>query len=370
MEQTFTHLNGYRVEDETARKEINILKNMKMIMLGDSFGVLNSDNDITRFYWDYVREGLGLTQDITFFPLFQSGAGFGNNNFIDNLRIVSNYVGDKEEVTDIFVCGGWNDHEGIVSDIQFNNAIELFNDYVKENYPYARVTIAHISWGNPLMVYNYNVFQQLPGTIARYKKACNKYGWRYLRGVEHILHIYEREYWQSDGTHPNQSGQERLGSNLVAPFLTGSCDVYETKLSTPTPAGVCNSLENIQSFNYINDNMVQVTFDCITPNTPIVFHCDGTSISLNGGQNYLIGKLNSPYLAGFSSTNLITVPCVLYGVCMGSDNSFSAQCTLFVDRGNIYIRPMLIASKNIVDNFILNAIVFTGFKVLNATLIS
>lgn len=338
---------------------INVLKNKNyynMIMLGDSFGDLN-DGTINRFFYDYIREGLGLTQDINFFPRFQSGAGFRNGLYLANLQAIVQYI-DRSKITDIFICGGWNDSIG--DDETYNNQVETFNNYVKQNFPNAKITIAHISWGNPAMTQNYEVFMQLPVSIKRYINTANKYGYRYLKGVENILHDYTQNLWQNDGTHLSQAGQELLGTSLVAPFLTGSCSVYKNQTSSITASGIATNINNVTVFNYLENDFVRCMCAVQSQGQPIIFECDGTTINLTGSNNYIIGSINSPFLSGFSETNGITLPVNLWGTIDGSDNSFDCMATFFIDKNKLYFKPLLIASKNF-KSISINKIVITDF---------
>lgn len=70
----------------------------------------------------------------------------------------------------------------------------------------------------PSIIGSNNVWVQMPVSINRYKNSCNLKGWRYLTGVENILHIYNTDYWQSNGSHPKQAGQTLLGNSLASAF--------------------------------------------------------------------------------------------------------------------------------------------------------
>lgn len=193
-------------------------------MIGDSYGIQNTDGDITKFYWEYFKESLNLTEGIDFFHSFQSGAGFGDNEYLTQLQN-NIHVDDRNSVTDIFVCGGWNDSDlsqDYGTDEAYNNGVNAFYNYVKENYPNAQVSLANISWGSHTENWFY---KQMNVSIQRYFSTSNKFGWRFINNAEFILRNRSDDIWQTDKAHPNNKGQKILGENLTSPFLTGSVDI-------------------------------------------------------------------------------------------------------------------------------------------------
>lgn len=193
----------------------------RMIMIGDSYGIQDSDEDITKFYWEYVRDNFGMTEGTDFFHKFLIGAGFGDGEFLSNLVSLASSISDKESITDIIVCGGWNDSDPSQSygtDEAFNAGILAFNNYVKNTYVNAQVTLAHISWAR----YTDDAFYtKMNKSLMRYIRACNTYGWRYITNSEYILRNQANTIWQTDGAHPNNSGQQILGMGIVSPLISG-----------------------------------------------------------------------------------------------------------------------------------------------------
>lgn len=203
---------------------VSRLANRRIIMIGDSYGEQN-DGNITNWFWEYFRDALGLTQNTNFFSKFNSGAGFGNDGYLTALQSLSGSITNKTSITDILVCGGWNDSDKSQpygTDAAFNTGTNNFINYVKNNYPNARMSIAHISWGNPQV--KPAVRSQMPVSIDRYESLGSK-GFRVLSGTQWILHRYGAGIWQSDGAHPSQQGQGYLGQRLPTAFLNGSIDV-------------------------------------------------------------------------------------------------------------------------------------------------
>ena len=299
---------------ETAKnlnKKISKLENRKIIMIGDSYGIQN-DGSVTTFYWEFFRDALGLTDGINFFHSFQSGAGFGNEEYLYQLQNVSASITDKDSITDILVCGGWNDSDKSQtygSDEAFNNGILHFKTYIEANYPKARMTLAHISWGNPQQLPA--VYSQMKVSIQRYSEQSSR-GWRILSGTEHILHRYENSIWQSDYAHPGQLGQGYLGMYLPSAFLSGSCDInYFGTEHTITTANNDFTIEGSNKRAYESLNGNQYTLDYIDE---ITMH-SATGVTIRTDARDPIVAFGSDFIFGLikeNSTN-IQVPCRLYG---------------------------------------------------------
>jgi hypothetical protein len=306
-----SEINNRKNGDNALSTRISRLENRKIIMIGDSYGVQN-DGSVRTFYWEFFRDALGLTDGINFFHSFQSGAGFGNEEYLYQLQNVSNSITDKESITDIFVCGGWNDSDKSQSygtDDAFNAGINHFNEYIKANYPKARMTLAHISWGNPQHMPA--VYSQMKVSIQRYGEQSAK-GWRILTGTEHILHRYESGIWQNDYAHPSQLGQGYLGMYLPSAFLSGSCDInYFGIERTIVTANTDFAVEgpNKRCYESLNGNQYNLDYvDEITMHSP-------TGATIRSDAYTPIVAFGSDFVFGLVKENStkITVPCRLYG---------------------------------------------------------
>lgn len=339
---------------ETANKlnkRISKLENRKIIMIGDSYGIQN-DGSVSKFYWEFFRDALGLTDGINFFHSFQSGAGFGNEEYLYQLQNVSVSITDKDSITDIFVCGGWNDSDKSQtygSDEAFNNGVLHFKNYIETNYPKARMTLAHISWGHPQHMPA--VYSQMKVSIQRYNEQSSR-GWRILSGTEHILHRYEGGIWQKDYAHPSQLGQGYLGMYLPSAFLSGSCDInYFGTEHTVTTANTDFVVEGTNKRAYESLNGNQYTLDYIDETTMhsedgVAIRTDGSKPIIAFGSDFTLGLVKD------SSTN-ITVPCRLFG-----NNKWYTGAALVVPSNNlIKIHMTVINANSISETMTVNYII-------------
>lgn len=223
----------YNIKDEVARQGIaslqvprKIMTNRKIIFLGDSYGTgQNSvDSTVTNSWTTLVPQYLGLSNN-QFYVDNENGSGFkAGLTFKSQLERVGANISDKSSITDIIIAGGFNDREDTIADIQTKMA-EFFT-YAKTNYPNAEFMLAHIGWSRN----DAHRLSMAIRSIPAYTD-CGKYGCRYLKNTEWILHDYSLFY--TDNFHPNQNGQNKLASYLTDAILNGGCDVIRSWV-TPT----------------------------------------------------------------------------------------------------------------------------------------
>lgn len=349
--------------------------NKRIIMIGDSYGVQNTDGDITKFYWEYIRDNLGMIQNNNFYSSFQSGAGFGDGEFLSQLQAL--VIQSPETITDIIVCGGWNDSDLTQSygtDAKFYAGITDFDNYARAHFPNATISVAHISWGEPTK--HSSVFTQMSLSIARYQDACGQKGWRNLTNTKYILHCYAK-IWQSDGAHPNATGQKLLGERLCTAILTGSCDVcygrtvdcfpYQTHAELKA-SGITTSITHLDHLGVgvsVFVSMDNGITSVVMPDTnSIVFGCRENLIC-NGGYKYELASFDSYLLRGYSAFSSINVPIYL----RDSNNVYySGVATMEFNNGKLLMMPMVITPSNTVLSATITAIVIKGFNTYLDTL--
>lgn len=215
----FKKLNGYDVCDEQARKDISILKNRKFIFIGDSYGAGSDGGDgLTLTTWTTLIKQYLNIPDENYYTSSVGYAGFlnGSTKFIDILKSFDETITDKESITDIVVCGGYNDKYHNQSDIE--GAISEFATYVKTKYPNATFRVGCIGWHNG----QYGSHPIAKQVLPAYKNVV-KYGGCYLNNIEYTMHLYNS--FVSDGVHPNQTGNNNIAKHLANALLTGSADV-------------------------------------------------------------------------------------------------------------------------------------------------
>ena len=201
--------------------ETYVKKKPKMIVLTDSYGVVNGNNSWCYKFASFL--GLTLNQDI-FIKAVES-TGFTSvcpYTFLGNLNQMT--IANPDEITDIVVCGGLNDihYNTIDTILSVSTAIETFVTTCKTKFPNAQVHIGFI--GNALnktYIHNKISWVSHPITVAiNLYKNCARYGARYLNGVEYLLRNVCM--FNSDMVHPNNDGALWIANGVANAFMTGN----------------------------------------------------------------------------------------------------------------------------------------------------
>lgn len=215
-EQIFSELNdridNLENEIDANTERIENLENEYCIFIADSYGGVR--NDVTG--WNLllpVKMGLSSTQ---YKSITQSGAGFvaGNTTFLEALQNHISEIPDLEKVTKIFVCGGDNDRNETISDIE--TAIRSFINYVQSNIPNAHVYIGMIGYSTNIERRRLIMYSPL---IAYSNCAYSNNKTSYLNGVE--FGCTNKSWFQEDGVHPTQSGANKMTEAIYQSYKNG-----------------------------------------------------------------------------------------------------------------------------------------------------
>lgn len=121
------------------------LRDRKFVLIGDSYGMRNTPNWVSLFQQVFGSSVIAAD------ARGSHGFASGSLTFLSILTDVANNLSDdqKTSVTDIIVCGGWNDARwlkqgGTASGLQ--TAIFTFCNYALQNFPNAIVTLEYVGW--------------------------------------------------------------------------------------------------------------------------------------------------------------------------------------------------------------------------------
>ena len=212
-----------------------------VIVYGDSF--VGLDNPWQNYFATYM----GIpSQNIHTYR--NAGGGYINNGergmpyLADFQSYVRPQINDPSDVSCVIIQGGLND--GITTSVTTEQqAAEAFIDYLKSTFPNAQIIgLTYLSLGMPVVSIIYGL------NLAYKSRGClnTPYAYTWIRGSE---------YDRGDGIHPNQAGNQHIGS-MLANMLKGEGGLDERysyiEISTPgitgnivtrmTPFGVCITL--------------------------------------------------------------------------------------------------------------------------------
>ena len=192
-----------------------ILLKRKYILIGDSYGEgYNPDGNVTG-WCDRVVTQLHLNAG-DYVIKYQGGSGFyhrGDNKNFETLLDEAGALIDKTKVTDIIVCGGWNDNSEIISNVY--SAILSFITKVRNEYPNATMHVGMIGASNDATVKT-----RLQNTVL----YCYQYGaladvCRYINNIEYAISYNNLA---SDGIHINADAEAQVTAAIMQYLKTGS----------------------------------------------------------------------------------------------------------------------------------------------------
>ena len=250
----------YPIKDEVARNELNSLKDnikhvlqKKYIFLGDSYGTgQNELGQQTNPWTNLVPKYLGLTPS-QFITNSSNGSGFNHGKtFLAQLQEVAISIENKNEITDIIIVGGYNDHYYKPEEIK--PAMKTFFDYAKTTFPFAKCKLACVGWSR-----DYDTRQSIANNSLNAYTQCGEYGCEYLKNTEFILHDYS--LFSNDKYHPNQNGQNELSRYLADAIINGSCEVVRGFV-TPTATGTENTIQFNPTYILETQHNDKITLMC------------------------------------------------------------------------------------------------------------
>ena len=298
------------------------------------------------------------------------GAGFANDVFYNDLVRFENELTEnqKNEITDIFVVGGWNDRNS--NQVTLYNKMSIFNNYAKNVYPNSKITIGYVGWSNPFMRDTEENRTTVFKCINNYITNCSMLKWNYIKNSQYILHNYNTSYWEEDGVHPSQLGQNELGKELSFGFINGFCDIKKLNVDSfykASPSGISVSLSDDRFFSGIdNENAYLIKYN----QANFYIDINDTLLDCSGSVAYEIMELKDGFYVGTSTFNSTTIPIMIAGSFNGVNVKTFGFASLYMTKGKIYIKPTVFYNNNVVQNLPVKYIYLPCFTLSNSSQIS
>lgn len=205
----------YTAVDEYARNEIEGAEKKKYIFIGDSYCEgYNPDGNVTG-WGNRLKTAMNLTDENCIIK-YQGGTGFYHVSSGKTFSTLLDEAGAeviKNSITDIVVCGGWNDNSEAVGNVY--SAVLAFIAKVRNEYPNAKLYIGMIGASNDSTVktrlQNTVLYAYQYGALA---DICT-----YLNNVEYAL---SESNLASDGIHPKADGQVQITIAIKQAIETGT----------------------------------------------------------------------------------------------------------------------------------------------------
>ena len=340
-------------------KDVSLLTNRKVIIIGDSY-TNHSYPDITKKWYQYFIESLGLTSMTNVWVIGTDGGGFISGDFEDDFDDITETISDLDTITDVFVVGGWNDRGSNKSDLY--DAMNSFKTMVNTKCPNAKITIGFVGRSNPIITENSNNRITLMPTIMNYIENCGILGFRYIKNAEFILHNYDSTYWEADGVHPSQLGQTELGVNLSFGFINGYCDINNENITaylTAQAEGIASALSDT---NFISGIHNDTCFLEKQHSTTTLYLTVGQNLNLQGLNTYSIAKVVSGFVAGTGRVCSATAGAIFQMTIGGVSVRATGIVSMYVEQGHMYIKPLCFYNNQSLTNTMVDYIYLTDFK--------
>lgn len=187
------------------------------------------------------------------------GFGFVSNGVYTwyNLLVSNPFTdAEKEAITDVVIGGGTNDSQASHADI--TAAMSQMDTYLKGLFPnLKRIYISYMGWSH----LNATQKGQHRTTYQTYLSNSLILGWRWMQGVEYILHnplLINRDV--ADRVHPNSDGVDQLGYAVGQAIMNGST-LYRasiTDVGTPDTTNITGSNVGIPSVITNNSTEIEI----------------------------------------------------------------------------------------------------------------
>lgn len=320
----------YNIKDAQARTSIEnilvILQNMnkpkKYVFMGDSYGDgYSPDGNVTSWITLLVNK-LNLTSG-QYISTHHGGYRFAYSSSDYNYIKLLNALTSDNDLTDMYVCGGYNDNSASENDILLG--IQNFNTLFQQKFPNAKLHIGFIGWSK-----NGGSLQRLPLTFKYYKKACETLQIDFMDGCEYALHNYYK-YFASDGVHPNQNGQNSIANALYDCITKGKANVIEIEGFYFQPVG--GSVANSNTRMILNNGIVTAIMNGGSQNTMAIQFTD--AVTQTGNIPLKIADITNSLAVGTNYNDCLFqgVPCVVY-----DGSTYSTKVLDFIIKnGEMYV---------------------------------
>ena len=217
----------------SAVNDLHDWSNRNVIFCGDSYGRgLSIIGGVASYGDSWVEYCCYKINPNSYYNLSVNQAGFSDTNaeahrygyqlkdFVDN-----HTTAECEAITDIVICGGYNEsysHNSDIVNTTSNYCAYWTNNFARVNFPNARIHIGFIG-RVPKMTGSNNVNATIPiftKCIKKYKDIASKYSWNYLDGVEWSCHDYT--LLSEDGIHFTTTGYAEIGRGVAEALNNGS----------------------------------------------------------------------------------------------------------------------------------------------------
>lgn len=270
----------------------------KILCLCDSYGLAIVGPESAEGYPYKLATITGLPVDV----IAEGGMGYVHAGNLGHtaMELLQAYSGDPSLITDFICTMGINDITDSVDPTDVSNNCGLIIEYVKANFPKARIHLGVVGVAQ-LMYTGANMVKYIQ-VVNTVRRQCDMYQVNYIHNIEYILH--DARLLQTDHGHPTNAGALRIASHIYA-HLKGYVNTYG---AINTNASITIGDQTTGMIEEIDNSIYRRSFVNMTSISGITL----TGSSQNVG--YVTGSMFENYdqYDGFVYTNLGTLPIFIY----------------------------------------------------------
>ena len=214
----------------------------KLIMMGDSWGLVNADHD-REYPWTYhVRTNLNLESG-AYYNL--CGASYSFSGTYKYITLLQNYIANNDpmDIDTIVVIGGGNEQ---LTGNAIIEAIGEFMTYVKANCKNSVRVIIGMCQNTP----DPNIKQTMRVRNSAYSSAPD-YGAIFVNNISNVVHRYDTFFADDELHHINDTGSRILGRHVTNAILSG--DTFPHYYPQSVPLTISSTFNEISASIFVEE---------------------------------------------------------------------------------------------------------------------
>lgn len=297
-----------------------------IVVISDSFGTNNGGGTLLQ---QDLGEALAayLRWDSSYIHFSgRNSAGFYNDYFIESLNSVLNNMDNdtKNKVKDVYVVGGWNDHND--SEANVRAKASTFKSRVNSQLPNANLHTIYLAYGYITQI---SVLNTLIATRKIYDSLDG-----YISHPDAWFTLHDRELFLENSDHPNDGGMKAI-ADTVGHIVLGFNKNIERQHNITTGLTVRNGSMDSPSYVFretMSNGITTLNFYAVRM---FVTLTEAETLNLHSG-GFVIGTIDGLYCRGQQNNYCTNIVIPFYD----SDyNRVNVSGALAIDDGTIRFIP-------------------------------
>ena len=218
----------YRQEVEDYRQELNgnineirnliKIENRKILCISDSYGM----SDGAGGWCSKLGVAISEINGCSVYSKVHSGSGFEaqHDQFI---TLLESWVAENpslvNSITDVIVCGGYNDAFYDLTEEQADSRIGAFVNKCNDTFDNALVHVGFFAYTTET-----DMYPKLKPCCEKYRKYATKYGAKF---IENLQYVTRNSFLLADTRHPTTDGYVLIAEHILKYLVNGYADCIQ-----------------------------------------------------------------------------------------------------------------------------------------------